>query len=144
MNFRIKAFFHRITPSLKILLHLVAFFLLTVITQVGGLVYLISILLIRKKAKGKTAKTFGMFIGLYCLATFLIVPYMAPIFGREKIKESVSIEAHNVFYKFTNRNYVRPELNLALASIATKLEEKHPGIKLIYLDANFPFIDKFP
>ena len=43
-----------------------------------------------------------------------------------------------------NRNYVKPELNTSLQNIAKGLNKKHPGIKLVYLDANFPFFNKFP
>ncbi len=39
---------------------------------------------------------------------------------------------------------MRPELNIAINNIASEFEKKNSGIKLIYLDANFPFIDRFP
>ena len=84
------------------------------------------------------------FSGLYLIATFLIIPNVAPIFGREKIKETELIEAHSFFYKLANRNYVKPELNSTIQDIALELERNNYGLKLIYLDANFPFIDKFP
>ena len=58
--------------------------------------------------------------------------------------DSEIVEAHSFFTKLFNRNYVRPELNVALNEIAKRFNSKHPGIKVIYLDANFPFIDKFP
>jgi len=81
---------------------------------------------------------------LYLFTTFLIVPNVAPFFGREKIKENDLIQAHSLFYKLANRNYVRPELNKAIGKIAIEFEKQNSGIKLAYLDANFPFIDKFP
>ena len=43
-----------------------------------------------------------------------------------------------------NRNYVRPELNTSLQKIGEGLSKKHKGIQVVYLDANFPFINKFP
>ncbi len=129
---------------LKILLHFLIFTFLTVITQIGGIVYLIAILAIRKTASRRRLKQLGLFTGLYLFTTFLIVPYTAPIFGREKIEESDILEAHSFFYRLSNRNYVRPELNRALGRIATQFEQRNPGIKLVYLDANFPFVNKFP
>ena len=69
---------------------------------------------------------------------------MAPVFGREKIKETNFIRAHSFLYKLANRNYVRPELNKAIEKIASEFEKQNSGIKMIYLDANFPFINKFP
>ncbi len=129
---------------MKILLHIIIFALLTVLTQIGGILYLISILLIKKSAERKRLKRIGIFAVLYLLATFLIVPNVAPIFGREKIKETEFLEARSIFYKLANRNYVQPELNETIGKIATEFEKRNSGIKMIYLDANFPFIDKFP
>ena len=129
---------------MKILLHIIIFTLLTVITQIGGIIYLTSILLIKKSAKRKNLKRIGIFTFLYFISTFLIVPNVAPFFGREKIKESENLKAHSLFYKIANRNYVQPELNKTINQIAMEFEEQNSGIKMAYLDANFPFIDKFP
>jgi len=129
---------------LKILFHIIIIVLLTVLTQIGGLLYLISILLVKKQIEKKRLKRIGIFAFLYLVTTFLIVPSVAPIFGREKIKETEFIQAHSFFYKLANRNYVRPELNKAIGKIAGEFENQNSGTKMIYLDANFPFIDKFP
>lgn len=130
---------------LKLITHVLIFLLLTAITQVGGIVYLISVLLISGKVSKKYLKRLGMFLVIYLLTTFLLVPNLAPLFGREKIKETAHIEAHSFFYKLTNRNYVRPQLNEILQEVSIELSEHHYyGIKLIYLDANFPFVNGFP
>ena len=105
---------------------------------------MISLLLFIKKSNYRRYKRIGMFIILYLFTTFLIIPKTAPIFGREKIKNSELVKAHSVFYILTNRNYVRPALNKSISNIAKQLHQKHKGIRLVYLDANFPFIDKFP
>jgi hypothetical protein len=118
--------------------------LLTLLTQIGGMVYLIAFLLIKKSAKQKQLKRIGLFVSLYLIATLLIVPSLAPVFGREKIKETPYLQAHSLFYTLANRNYVRPELNRAVSDIASQFEQQHSGIKMVYLDANFPFIDHFP
>jgi len=81
---------------------------------------------------------------LYLITTFLIIPKLAPIWGREPIKDTKLIQAHTFFTKLLNRNYVHPELNKVLQRVSISLNNKHNGIKLYYLDANFPFIDKFP
>lgn len=78
------------------------------------------------------------------MATFFIVPYLAPIFGREKIRNTDFLEAHSFFYVVTNRNYVNPKLNDILYEVALKFETRNKGIKLKYLDANFPFLNNFP
>ena len=117
---------------------------MTVITQVGGIIYLMTILLVKKSSKRRWLKQIGIFTFLYLITTFLIIPNVAPIFGREKIKETKFIKAHSIFYKLANRNYVKPELNKSIEQIAKEFEKLNPDIKMVYLDANFPFIDKFP
>ncbi|MGJ8742983.1 hypothetical protein [Polaribacter sp.] len=110
----------------------------------GGIVYVLSLLLIHKKTKKKVLKRSFVFISLYLFSTFLILPYVAPFFGREKIQDSPFLKAHSFFYTVANRNYVQPELQKALKQISTEFAKQHPGITLVYLDANFPFINNFP
>jgi len=89
-------------------------------------------------------KRFGLFALLYVVTNLLIVPLLAPVFGREKIKQSEAVVAHSFMTNLMNRNYVRPELNKSLQRIGAALQQKYPGVQLVYLDANFPFINRFP
>ena len=131
---------------LKLLLHLLLALLLTLLTQIGGLVYLLVIIGIRGKKVEKhlAKKRFLAFSLCYVIATFLLVPWLAPKFGRERIQENEYLEAHSFLYKLANRNYVTPKLNQALAEISQNLNAQHSKPKLTYLDANFPFIKGFP
>ncbi len=85
-----------------------------------------------------------VFIGTYLLCTFLLIPTIAPAFGRMKIHNSELVQAKHPFYIWANRNYVSLKLHETLQKIAVQLEEENPEIQLIYMDANFPFIDNFP
>lgn len=129
---------------MRILAHIILFIGLTLVTQIGGLVYFISVVSIKKHVPRRRLKRIFLFITTYLLLTFFVVPRVAPLFGREKIKESSSLQAHSFFYKLANRNYVRAELNAVMQEIATAFETQNEGIKMSYLDANFPFIDGFP
>ena len=129
---------------LKLLLHLFIITTLTIVTQIGGVIYLISVVSIKKRSQSKHTKRALIFGGLYLLSTLILVPQLASIFGREKIKESELIKAHTYVTKLTNRNYVTPNLNKTLQNIAKGFGQKQQGIKLVYLDANFPFINGFP
>jgi len=129
---------------LKYFLLSLIFIILTIITQVGGILYILSIYLAKKFKLTKSIHRLSIFIVLYLISTFILVPIIAPVFGREKIDNTDFIEPHTFFYTLMNRNYVSPELNELLRDISIELEKKHEGIKLVYLDANFPFIDKFP
>lgn len=129
---------------LRFIVHILAFIILTVFTQIGGVLYLISVLVFSKRDNKRRGKRLGLFTVLYLLCTLLIIPGLAPMFGREKIKNTDNIEAHTFFTILTNRNYVRPEMNLVLEKVSIGLSQKYKNIKLVYLDANFPFLNGFP
>ena len=126
--------------TLRFLFRLFLFVLLTAITQIGGILYLLTLMFFGNKKLGK----YLYFFGIYFIFTYLIVPNIAPFFGRERIITTDVIESQSIFYSLANRNYVRPEMNVLLADIASEFNKKHPKAKIFYLDANFPFLNKFP
>lgn len=137
---------------LKITLTIILFCLLTILTQVGGVVYLLSILthkLTDKWASNNFLKaTYRLisFVMLYCLTTFLIVPVIAKPLGRVPLPltEENNLRPLNMLTCFLNRNYVRPSLRQTAFEVAKQMNDKFPQTTVNYLDANFPFIDKFP
>ena len=137
---------------LKVTLTIILFCLLTVVTQVGGLVYLFSILT-RKWTDKWTSNNFlkatyrlTSFLTLYCITTFLIIPAIAKPFGRVPLPftETNHLQPLNILTFILNRNYVRPELRQTSFDVAKQMNDKFPGTTLNYLDANFPLVDKFP
>ncbi|WP_346882231.1 hypothetical protein [uncultured Algibacter sp.] len=127
---------------MKTILKLILFGILTVVTQIGGILYLVSLMVSKKWIRKLKFKTLIIFIALYLFSTLLIVPLIAPIFGREKVKHSEKISPTNYMTVLLNRNYVRPKLNELLRKTAKNLKET--DIEIHYLDTNFPFINKFP
>jgi len=127
---------------LKRLYQLFIFVSLTIVTQIGGVIYLVSLLIFIKWDKDFRFKKLILFLGLYTIATFLITPFIAPIFGREKIKHTNKIKPTNYMTVFLNRNYVKSDLNKLLQNTENQLH--NTAIEIRYLDASFPFIDRFP
>jgi hypothetical protein len=127
---------------MKTLFRFVLVCFLTFTTQIGGIVYLLSLVISKKWNKKLKFKTSIIFIGLYFLSTLIIIPLIAPFFGREKVKNSEKIKPTNYMTVLLNRNYVKPKLNDLLSNTAKKLNGSN--ITIHYLDANFPFINKFP
>lgn len=126
--------------------------ILTILTQVGGLVWIVALVSsgwlkrrIQSPWKLRLAKT-GYFTGLYLLATVLIVPLLAPLAGRVPlpILGNAALRPLRPFTWLLNRHYVRPELRDAAMAVADQMADRFPGTTLHYLDANFPFIDGFP
>ena len=72
-------------------------------------------------------------MGLYLFSTVLIVPLIAPVFGREKINHSEKIRPTNYMTVLLNRNYVHPELNELLNHTEKELEGKNIEINYNYV-----------
>lgn len=118
------------------------FLLLTIVTQVGGIIYLLALLFSHfVKISIRFEKTI-VFVGLYLIATFIFIPVLASMFSRERVKHSEMIKPANYMTVLLNRNYVDPRLNKVLESAAIKMQGS--GTRINYLDANFPFFDNFP
>src|SRR5690349_4155525 len=103
---------------LRITLGVIFFFLLTLVTQVGGLVFLISILTFgyidRKIVNGwvRIAVKGLSFVTMYLTFIFLIVPPIAKRLGRVPLPmiESHNLQPANILTCLLNRNYVKPQL----------------------------------
>lgn len=129
---------------MKFLLHLTLFIVLTTLTQIGGLVYLLAIIIAKLK-RLPILGSFLLFCSIYLVTILTIVPWVSSkAFGRVKIENNQLVNYHNILTVLCNRNYVKPELNNMLKEIGYQLNKKHPNLKVIYLDANFPFFDGFP
>lgn len=135
---------------LKIIFVILVFIFLTILTQIGGLVFILSLstdkwihLIFKKKLVQATAKT-AYFFFLYTVITFFIVPFIAKPLGRVPLPLSGDLQPLNWGTCFLNRHYVQPELKQLALDASAEMRAKFPGSKLNYLDANFPFIDKFP
>jgi hypothetical protein len=145
-------FMKYIVTKLRILGILLLIFLLTLITQVGGIAFVISLTVswVLNKRVNNVWKRLGIrlgsFVVIYLLFVFAIAPLIAKPLGRVPLPlfEHNHVRPVNAITFLLNRNYVRPEMRRIVYVVAEQMNEKHPGTTLNYLDANFPFIDKFP
>ena len=127
---------------LKRTLQLFLIIILTITTQIGGLIYILSLFINRKLKINFRLQTLISFTVLYLFFTFIAVPLIAPVLGREKVHNSEKINPTSFITVLLNRNYVKPEMNVLLKQTEKQLKETR--IEIHYLDANFPFINKFP
>lgn len=126
------------------LLLVFAFIFFTTVTQIGGVILIITSKLIGSQKNRFTGDTLFYFGVVYCIFTFLVIPIVAPIFGRVAIENRKHLQPTSYFTILCNRNYVVPEVNYALQQAAVEFEAQHSEITIYYLDANFPFFDGFP
>ena len=125
---------------------------LTILTQVGGIVFLLSFFvhkLIERKFNQSFKRTIAKllsFLLLYLLFVFVIAPIIAKPLGRVPLPmlETNHVRPANVLTFFFCRNYVRPALRETVFEVANKMNVNYPGTVINYLDASFPFINKFP
>ena len=116
--------------------HFILVILLTVLTQIGGVLWLLGIGL---KSQLGWKKRYS-FVLLYFAFNLLLVPPIASFFGRERLPVfSQEIRPINWFYPLAFRNYVTPKLKASLIETSKRHEQQ-----IVYLDANFPFFEGFP
>jgi len=130
---------------IKWVLLTLSFVILTIVTQIGGLILLLSYLTYRNFFRDYNRWSLPLiFTVYYTIASIFIVPQLAPVFGRVQVQDNEAVQAHSFFYRIANRNYVNADFHETIQSIAQDFQQQYPGIKMVYTDANFPFIDGFP
>jgi len=137
---------------LKVISIILIVFFLTVLTQVGGVVYLVSRVFFKKINGFSTNRLklsfykLVLFLLIYTFSTFLLVPLIAKPFGRVPLPytETNNLQPLNFLTCFLNRNYVAIELREPVFRVANQMNSIYPGTTINYLDANFPFINNFP
>lgn len=132
---------------MKTLAHIVIVAALTLLTQVGGLIWIL-VFLIYRLMGGETSKVqrVSVFLLTYLVFTLVLVPQAAKVGGRIPlpITKSGNLIPHNYITPLLNRHYVKPALKRDLLAIADETNKGNSLLKVSYLDANFPFIDGFP
>jgi len=132
---------------LKNLFHIVIVSLLTLVTQIGGIIWILNFSYFKRKnpSNSRLAKI-SSFIVLYLIFTFGLIPIFAKQLGRTPlpILKSGNLIPHNLITPLLNRHYVKPQLKAQLTELSNKINSKNNSLKVSYLDANFPFIDGFP
>lgn len=135
------------------LILLVLCVVLTLLTQVGGVVFWLAMPFLvaasqRLRKWGRAAaalEAVTLFLLIYGLASLLVVPSLAALGGRVPLPcFGESLQARSVLYCALNRHYVRRDLRTLMEDMATTIGRAFPGSQFRYLDAGFPFIDGFP
>jgi hypothetical protein len=130
---------------LRVLRHGSAIVLLTLLTQIGGLAWLLALAFRRFLPLPRRLVLLIFFAGIYAAAT-LVTHQVSPLFGRVPLPcfTSASLVVSTPLYCALNRNYVTPELKAAAEAHADHMASSFPGTKTLALDANFPFVTGFP
>jgi len=116
---------------LRPLTHLVIAVILTALTQLGGIAWLVSRL---------TRRPLPAFAGLY-LSLTLLATWIAPLTGRVPLSCSADgpLRVQSWLYCALNRNYVTPDMAALAGDLAAAMAAEHPGSLTLALDGSFPF-----
>lgn len=119
---------------------------LTVLTQVGGVIYLAALALRHRvplPTRPRIALTVA-FLGLYASAWFP-VHAAAALSGRVGLPcvSDGPLRVATPLYCIAHRHYVRRELRDLAQDMAYAVDERYPGAITQTLDANFPFLGGF-
>lgn len=126
--------------------------LLTLLTQIGGLLLWVAYGIgevIYKNRNGFSGRvTLVSFLLLYSLCTVIVVPAAAPHFGRVALNcfadDRHRYQANSLLYCALNRHYVTPKLKKLMAETSEEMVRRHPQTVISYLDAGFPFDSAIP
>lgn len=125
-------------------LHFLVVIFMTIISQTGGVVYLLVLLIFKWKNQLSKKWFVPVFVSFYVLHVFIVIPPLAKQFGRVALPWSHDVvKPRNYLYPMLNRHYVKPELKTAFMNAGSKMQRFYPNYKINYLDANFPFWDGF-
>jgi hypothetical protein len=134
--------------------HIAIFIALTLLTQVGGVIYVVALLvahwLLPKTWQGwrRGATTTLIFILLYQVLSATVVPTLAAFGGRVPLpcyaEAQRPFAAGSRWYCILNRNYVDARVVPLMTELSQAVDRAHPGTITLYLDGNFPFVDGFP
>jgi hypothetical protein len=132
---------------LNILGIILLFTILTTLSQVGGIILLLWLLLYQffKKRLKNTWVRRGVhvvgFVVFYLFFMFIIIPPLARIQDRVPLPMSKSGALVPVTYwtAIFGRNYIKSEGRDKLETIAEAFVKKHPELKVKYMDCNYPF-----
>lgn len=131
---------------LQLLVHTLLVLLLTALTQLGGVLWLLCYWLAGRWKGRRIGRALLLFVPLYLVCTAAVLPVAAGYFGRTPLPvfATATLKPVSLWYPLLNRHYVTPNTKRALLEVADQLRQQHPGTALHYLDAGFPLFRNFP
>lgn len=121
---------------IRVIFHSFVIVMLTVLTQLGGIAWLIACAFRRRVLA---------FLLIYVSFSIAAV-FVAPQFGRVPLPclSSGPLQSQSLMYCAFNRHYVTPELSEVLTDFADQMDRTIAGTVTQTLDANFPFFTGVP
>lgn len=123
----------------------------TLLTQVGGIVLVISWIIAspvnaRWDTRFPKLTSTGIFLALYLLTSLYVLPPLARLNGRVALPffGNSALAPRTMWTVVLNRHYADEELLEVLSEVSRAFNAANPSARVLYLDACFPFFDGFP
>lgn len=137
---------------LNILGIILLFAILTILSQVGGIIlllWLLSFSFFKKKIENSWAKRATNVLGFmafYMIFNLLIIPFLAGMGGKTRLPMSKSGNLVPVTYwtAIFMRNYITVEGSENTTKLSEVFAKRYPGLKVKYMDCNYPFRINIP
>jgi len=137
------------------LLLVATFVILTLLTQIGGVILVVVLLIdrcaFRAALRGwrRAAAGVALFASLHAAVSIFALPPLAAAWaGRVALpcraEPGRPFAAANLVYCAFNRHYVDARLVALLTEMSRSIDGAFPGTTTLFLDANFPFFNSFP
>ena len=121
--------------------------MLTLLTQIGGLAYVVALAATYGLGVRRPLIKLGVFVLCYAGVAFA-ASLIAPMLGRVPLScvadATDRLVVRSPITCLLNRNYVTPPLRDLATALANHMDKEFPGTVTVALDANFPFMDGFP
>ena len=127
---------------------------LTLLTQIGGLIFAAAYWIGRRASVGLQQRwlrwclpvlAFGI---LYSVMTVLVIPKAAEAFGRVRLPcfqdGNATVVPANWLTCALNRGYVKAELRVVIEALGADISTRFRGSRVTVLEGGFPFVDGFP
>lgn len=125
---------------------IVLFVVLTLLTQVGGIIWF-AIRGIGRRFSQKWKIQLAINLVIYVMITLTIVPLLAQIGGRVAMPifatSKTPVAPRSFLFVVFNRHYVKKDVREVVFRAARNLSAQYPKSVVHYLDGGFPFWDKF-
>ncbi len=119
---------------------------LTLLTQIGGVAYVIALLATRRWRRAQLSRwrratylTVAT-VFFYTIASIAIVPPLAGLLGRERVPCSSATLAGCAL----SRTYLKPKTLALIAALDHGMTSRFPRSNVTILEGSFPFFDGFP
>jgi hypothetical protein len=135
-----------VSPLLSFICHALIVTGLTLLTQIGGLAYLIALLATKRWRSTEASRWLrAVYLAtatllIYAAASIVVVPPLAGLFGRERVPCTSTTFAGCVL----NRIYVKPKTVALIAELDRAVASRFPSSNVTVLEGSFPFVDGFP